>query len=42
MIKTTYKLISKLNNKESTYGKYVEKEKIDIVQLKVMYSIYEQ
>lgn len=42
MIKTTYKLISKLNNKESTYGQYIEKEKIDIDKLKTMYSIYEQ
>ncbi|QER39594.1 hypothetical protein F2A31_07655 [Acinetobacter suaedae] len=42
MIKTTYKLISKLNNKEATYGQYVEKEKIDLAQLKTMYSIYEQ
>ncbi|OJU60197.1 MAG: hypothetical protein BGN93_14925 [Acinetobacter sp. 39-4] len=42
MINTTYKLISRFNNKESTYGQYVEKEQIDIDRLKVMYSIYEQ
>lgn len=42
MIKTTLKLISKFKHKESTYGKYIEKEKIDIDKLKTMYSIYEQ
>ncbi len=42
MINKTYKLISKLNGKETTYGQYIEKEKIDIDRLKAMYSIYEQ
>lgn len=42
MINTTYKLISKLNLKNATYGQYFEKEQIDTERLKVMYSIYEQ
>lgn len=42
MINTTYKLISKLNLKNTTYGQYFEKEQIDTERLKVMYSIYEQ
>ncbi len=42
MINTTYKLISKLNLKNATYGQYFEKEQIDTDRLKVMYSIYEQ
>jgi hypothetical protein len=31
-----------LNNKETTYGQYIEMEKIDLDRLKAMYSIYEQ
>lgn len=42
MINTTAKIISILNNKETTYGQYIEMEKIDLDRLKAMYSIYEQ
>ncbi len=34
MINTTYKLISKLNLKNTTYGQYFEKEQIDTERLK--------